>query len=145
MVHVPYRGAAPALNDIVAGHVDMMFDTIVTSSPLHRAGTAKILAVASSDRSSALPQVPTIAESGLPNFRSITWFAAVAPPGTPAAVAEKVNKDVVEIIRRPEVGARLRDMMLEPVASTPAEAAQFFAAETALWGKLIKDTGAKAQ
>jgi tripartite-type tricarboxylate transporter receptor subunit TctC len=145
MVHVPYRGAAPALNDIVAGHVDMMFDTIVTSSPLHRTGTAKILAVASSERSSALPQVPTIAESGLPTFRSITWFAAVAPPGTPAAIAEKINKDVVDIIRRPEVGARLRDMMLEPVASTPAEAAQFFAAETALWGKLIRDTGAKAQ
>jgi tripartite-type tricarboxylate transporter receptor subunit TctC len=145
MVHVPYRGAAPALNDIVAGHVDMMFDTIVTSSPLHRAGTAKILAVASSERSSALPQVPTIAESGLSNFRSITWFAAVAPPGTPAAIAERINKDVVDIIRRPDVGARLRDMMLEPVASTPAEAAQFFAAETALWGKLIRDTGAKAQ
>ncbi len=144
MVHVPYRGAAPALNDIVAGHVDMMFDTIATSSPLHRAGTAKILAVASPERSSALPQVPTIAESGLPNFRSITWFAAVAPPGTAAAIAEKINKDVVDIIRRPEVGSRLRDIMLEPVASTPAQAAQFFAAETALWGKLIRDTGAKA-
>jgi len=145
MVHVPYRGAAPALNDIVAGHVDMMFDTIVTSLPLHRAGTAKILAVANSERSSALPQVPTITESGLPNFRSITWFAAVAPPGTPPAIAGKVNKDVVDIMRRPEVGSRLRDMMLEPVASTPAEAAQFFATETARWGKLIRDTGAKAQ
>jgi len=145
IVHVPYRGAAPALNDIVAGHVDMMFDTIVTSSPLHRAGTAKILAIANSERSGVFPQLPTIAESGLPNFRSITWFAAAAPPSTPAAIADKISKDVVEIIRRPDVGARLRDMMLEPVGSTPAEAAQFFVAETALWGKVIKDTGAKAQ
>jgi tripartite-type tricarboxylate transporter receptor subunit TctC len=145
MVHVPYRGAAPALNDIVAGHVDMMFDTIVTSSPLHRAGTARILAIANSERSGVFPQLPTVAESGLPNFRSITWFAAAAPPGTPAAIADKINKDLVEIIRRPEVGARLRDMMLEPVGGTPAETAAFFAAETALWGKVIRDTGAKAQ
>ena len=145
MVHVPYRGAAPALNDIVAGHVDMMFDTIVTSSPLHRAGTAKILAIANSERASAWPQVPTIAESGLPNFRSITWFGAVAPPNTPTAVAEKINRDVVEVLRRSDVSARLRALMLEPVGSTPAQAAQFFASETALWGKLIKDTGAKAQ
>ena len=145
MVHVPYRGAAPALNDIVAGHVDMMFDTIVTSSPLNRAGTARILAIANSERSGVFPQLPTVAESGLPNFRSITWFAAAAPPGTPAAIADKINKDLVEIIRRPEVGARLRDMMLEPVGGTPAEAAAFFAAETALWGKVIRDTGAKAQ
>jgi tripartite-type tricarboxylate transporter receptor subunit TctC len=145
MVHVPYRGAAPALSDIVAGHVDMMFDTIVTSSPLHRAGTARILAVANSERSGVFPQLPTIAESGLPNFRSITWFAAVAPPNTPAAIADKINKDLVEIIRRPDVGARLREMMLEPVGGTASEAAGFFVAETALWGKVIKDTGAKAQ
>src|SRR5262245_7332582 len=145
MVHVPYRGAAPALNDIVAGHVDMMFDTIVTSSPLHRAGTARISAIASSERAGVFPQLPTVAESGLPNFRSITWFAAAAPPGTPAAIADRINKDLVEIIRRPEVGARLREMMLEPIGGTPAEAAQFLATETALWGKVIRDTGAKAQ
>jgi len=145
MVHVPYRGAAPALNDIVAGHVDMMFDTIVTSSPLHRAGTARILAVANAERAGALPQLPTIAESGLPGFRSITWFAAAAPPGTPAALAGRINKDLTEIIRRADVGARLREMMLEPVGGTPAELTQFLAAETARWGKVIRDTDAKAQ
>jgi tripartite-type tricarboxylate transporter receptor subunit TctC len=94
LVHVPYRGAGPALNDIVAGHVDMMFDTAATSSPLHRAGTARILAIADLERSGALPQVPTFAESGLPGFRSITWFACVAPPGTPASTAEKIHKDL---------------------------------------------------
>src|SRR5262245_53428816 len=90
LVHVPYRGAGPALNDIVAGHVDMMFDTAATSSPLHRAGSARILAIADLERSGALPQVPTFAESGLPGFRSITWFAFAAPPGTPGSNAEKI-------------------------------------------------------
>jgi tripartite-type tricarboxylate transporter receptor subunit TctC len=145
MAHVPYRGAGPALTDIVAGHVDMMFDTIVTSLPLHRAGSAKILAIANAERSSALTQVPTFAESGMPDFRSITWFGCVAPPGTPASVAEKVQRDLAETLARPAVAAKLIELMLEPVASTPAQAAQFFVAETALWGKVIRDTGAKAQ
>jgi tripartite-type tricarboxylate transporter receptor subunit TctC len=145
MAHVPYRGAGPALTDIVAGHVDMMFDTIVTSLPLHRAGSARILAIANLERSGALPQVPTFAEYGISDFRSITWFGCVAPPGTPALVAEKVHKDLAEILAWPEVGAKLTELMLEPVASTPAQAAQFFVEETALWGKVIKDTGVKAQ
>lgn len=145
MAHVPYRGAGPALTDIVAGHVDMMFDTIVTSLPLHRAGSARILAIASAERSSALPQVPTFAESGMPDFRSITWFGCVAPPGTPASVAEKVQRDLAETLARPAVSAKLIELMLEPVASTPAQAAQFFVGEAALWGKVIRDTGAKAQ
>lgn len=145
MAHVPYRGAGPALTDIVAGHVDMMFDTIVTSLPLHRAGSAKIIAIANAERSSALPQVPTFAESGMPDFRSITWFGCVAPPGTPASVAEKIQRDLAETLARPAVGAKLVELMLEPVASTPAQAAQFFVADAALWGKVIRDTGAKAQ
>jgi tripartite-type tricarboxylate transporter receptor subunit TctC len=145
MAHVPYRGAGPALTDIVACHVDMMFDTIVTSLPLHRAGSAKILAIANAERSNALPQVPTFAESGMPDFRSITWFGCVAPPGTPASVAEKVQRDLAETLARPAVAAKLIELMLEPVASTPAQAAQFFVVEAALWGKVIRDTGAKAQ
>src|SRR5262245_34392088 len=107
----------------------MMFDTAATSSPLHRAGTARILAIADLDRSGALAQVPTFAESGLPGFRSITWFACVAPPGTPASTT-----DFVEIVRQPEVSAKLNELMLEPVAGAPAQAAQFFVEETAQWG-----------
>jgi tripartite-type tricarboxylate transporter receptor subunit TctC len=145
MAHVPYRGAGPALTDIVAGHVDMMFDTIVTSLPLHRAGSARIVAIANAQRSSALPNVPTFAESGMPDFRSITWFGCAAPPGTSASVAEKVHKGLVEVLARPEVKAKLAELMLEPVASTPAQAAQFLVEETALWGKVIRDTGVKAQ
>jgi tripartite-type tricarboxylate transporter receptor subunit TctC len=145
MVHVPYRGAAPALNDIIAGHVDMMFDTIVTSSPLHRSGKAKILAVASPERAAGWPDIPTVAESGLPNFSSITWFGAAAPPNTPVSLADRIHKDLVEVLKRSEVDTRLRALMLEPVGNSRADAAQFFAAETARWGKLIKDTGIKAQ
>jgi tripartite-type tricarboxylate transporter receptor subunit TctC len=145
MVHVPYRGAGPALNDIIAGHVDMMFDTIVTSLRLHQAGTAKILAIANSERSRALPDVPTIAESGLQVFRSASWFGCAAPPGTPPAIADRISKDMVAILHRPDVSARLRALMLEPVGTTPAEAGRFFVEETAQWAQVIKDANVTPQ
>ena len=144
MVHVPYRGAGTALNDIVAGHVDMMFDTIVTSLPLHRAGKARIMAVANDERSRALPDVPTIAET-VPGFRSASWFAVAAPPDTPAVIADKVSRDIAELIRKPEVNAKLRELQLDPVGSAPAEAVAFFNDETALWSKVIKDAGVTPQ
>jgi tripartite-type tricarboxylate transporter receptor subunit TctC len=139
MLHVPYRGAQPALNDVIAGHVDMFFDTIATSTPLFRAGKLKILAVASPERASALPEMPTIAESGLPGFRSVTWFGLVAPPNTPAAIVDKINRAVVASFKRPEVSGKLHALGLEPIGGTPADAVKFFGEETALWGKVIKD------
>ncbi len=105
---MPYRGAAQALTDIVAGHVDMMFDTIVTSLPLHRAGTAKIIGVGSEQRARALPNVPAIAET-LPGFRSRSWFAAAAPPGTPAALVDKISRDIAELLKENDVAAKLRE------------------------------------
>jgi tripartite-type tricarboxylate transporter receptor subunit TctC len=143
MVHVPYKGAAPALNDLIAGHVDMFFDTLATSVPHHKAGKIRILAVASPERSPALPDLPTIAESGFPGFRSITWFAMAAPPKTPAALAERINRDTVEILSRPEVDAKLRNLRLERMIGSRADAAKFFAEETALWGKVIKEANVK--
>jgi tripartite-type tricarboxylate transporter receptor subunit TctC len=139
LLEVPYRGLGPAMNDVIGGHVDMMFDTITTSLPLRRAGRISILAVASPQRVEALPDVPTVAESGYPGYRSITWFGLVAPPGTPAALAEKLNRDVAEIIQSPDVASRLRDIQMEPVGSTRAEAVRFFADEAVLWGGIIKD------
>jgi tripartite-type tricarboxylate transporter receptor subunit TctC len=141
MVHVPYRGAAPAINDLIAGHVDMFFDTLTTSVPLHQAGKVRIMAVAGSERAPAIPDVPTIAESGLPGFRSVTWFAMVAPPGTPDALTAKINRDVVEVLKRPQVAEKLREFRLEPMIGTPADAAAFFADETRLWGEVIKEAG----
>ena len=89
MVHVPYRGAQPALTDVVAGHVDMFFDTLATSVPLYRDGKVKLLGVADLQRAAAVPEVPTFSEAGLPGFKSITWFGLVAPPATPAGAGRE--------------------------------------------------------
>jgi tripartite-type tricarboxylate transporter receptor subunit TctC len=145
MVHVPYRGAQPALTDIVAGHVDMFFDTLTTSVPLYRDNKVKLLGVADLKRAGIVPELPTISEAGLPGFRSITWFGLVAPPATPAALAEKINRDVVEILNKKEVGDMLQKFSLEPGATSPAETARFFAGETALWSKVIKEAGIEPQ
>jgi tripartite-type tricarboxylate transporter receptor subunit TctC len=139
MVHVPYRGAVPALNDVIAGHIDMFFDTLATSVPLYRAGKVKILAVGGAERSPVVAEVPTLAESGLPGFRSVTWFAVVAPPATPGALADKVNRDVVDGLNKPDVAESLARLTLEPMIGSPADAARFFAEETKLWGKVIAD------
>ncbi|MGA7490054.1 MAG: tripartite tricarboxylate transporter substrate binding protein [Xanthobacteraceae bacterium] len=145
MVHVPYRGAQPALTDVLAGHVDMFFDTLATSVPLYRDGKVKLLGVADTRRAGVIPEVPTFSEAGMPGFKSITWFGLVAPPATPAALAEKINHDVVALLKSQEVGDTLRKISLEAGATTPAETARFFGAEAALWGKVIKDAGIKPQ
>jgi tripartite-type tricarboxylate transporter receptor subunit TctC len=139
MVHVPYRGAQPALNDVLAGHVDMFFDTLTTSVPLFRDGNVKILGVASAERVPAVSDIPTIAEQGLPGFRSITWFALVAPPETPAAIADQINHVIAEFLQKPEMAEKLQNLRLDPMGGTRAEAAKFFADETELWGKVIKE------
>jgi len=137
MVHVPYHGAQPALTDVMSGTVDMFFDTLTTSVPLYRAGKLKLLGVASDERVSTVPELPTIAESGLPGFRSITWFALAGPPGLAAALAEKINHDVAEILRRPEIVDKMRALRLDPMGGTTADAAKFIAGETQLWGRVI--------
>jgi tripartite-type tricarboxylate transporter receptor subunit TctC len=137
-VQVPYRGLGQAINDIIAGHVDLMFDTPTTSLPLHRDGKVKIVAVGTTERVRELPEVPTVAESGLPGYRAVTWYAMVAPPQTPAALADKINRDVVEILGRPDVVEKARGIQMEPAARGRADAARFFAEETELWGKVIK-------
>jgi tripartite-type tricarboxylate transporter receptor subunit TctC len=145
MVHVPYRGAQPALTDVVAGHVDMFFDTLATSVPLYRDGKVKLLGVADLNRAGIVPEIPTISEAGLPGFKSITWFGLVGPPTTPAALAEKINRDVVEVLHSHEVGDMLRKLSLEPGATAPGETGRFFAEETALWSKVIKEAGIEPQ
>lgn len=141
MLHVPYRGAQPALTDVVAGHVDMFFDTLATSVPLYRDGKVKLLGVADLHRADVVPEVPTIAESGIPGFKSITWFGLVAPPTTPDAIAEQINREVVEILKRAEVRHILHNISLEPGAMSRGETAGFFAEEMALWSKVIHEAG----
>ena len=137
MVHVPYRGALPALNDVIAGHIDMFFDTLTTSVPLWRAGKVRILGVASAERTASVPELPTVAEQGVPGFRSITWFVLVAPPATPAAVVDKINRDVNAAFG--ELGDKFAALRLETMPGSAAEAARFVADESALWGKVISE------
>ena len=138
MVHVPFRGAVPALNAVMAGHVDMFFDTVATSVPQHRAGNARIIAVGSTERSPLVPEAPPVAET-LPGFRSVTWFAMAGPPGLAPDLAGRINRDVAETLKRPEISEKLKHLTLEPMLGSPADAARFFAEETALWGRVIKE------
>jgi tripartite-type tricarboxylate transporter receptor subunit TctC len=137
---VPYRGLALALKDIVGGHVDLIFDTAGTSLPLHHTKQVSIIATGSPERWSGLPDVPTIAEAGLTGFRAVTWYAMVAPPATPAAIADKISKDVAEVVHDPATADNIRNkLQMDPIGSTSAEAAKLFAEEIKLWAKVIHD------
>jgi tripartite-type tricarboxylate transporter receptor subunit TctC len=139
LVHVPYRGSPAAILDLAAGRLDMMFDNVGTAAPQHESGQTKIIAVADDKRLPRLPDVPTMAEAGVPNFRSVTWFGLMAPEGTPSAIVEKINADAVAVLRRPEFAARLRALHLEPIANSPEEAKRFIASETLIWSAVIRD------
>ncbi len=134
--NVPYRGSAPALNDLVAGSVDCMFDNLGVSLQLVKAGKLKLIAVASPQRMTSLPDVPAIAET-LPSFESVTWYAVVAPPRTPAAVIKKVNTGINEALHDSEVQKRLIDLSAEAVGGTPAETANYLKQETERWKNVI--------
>jgi tripartite-type tricarboxylate transporter receptor subunit TctC len=139
MLHVPYRGSAPALTDIVAGTIDSMFDNLGNSLPLHNDGRLQIIAVADTVRARSLPNVPTFSEAGFPGFRSITWFALAAPPKTPNALVMKINADVLQILAEREVQDRLRELELAPAGMTVANTETFIREETALWSTVIRD------
>jgi len=141
--HVPYRGTAPAMNDLLGGHILFMFDNLASSLPQHKAGTLKILAVCTPERSPLLPDVPTMAEAALPGFVSMAWFGLVAPPDTPDDVVEKINGDVVAALRTDEVRARFQAQGAEPMGTTPKETAAFLERERALWGGVIEKAGLK--
>lgn len=139
LVHVPYKGTAPALNDIIAGHVDMIFMELTSAIKLHEAGRARILAVATTHRIADLPDIPTLDEVGVKNFQSGTWNAIVAPPKTPAALVSKLNKAVNDVLNSPEGKAHFAKLNLHAAGGTPAEAAAFIKTETKGWGDVIKE------
>ncbi len=142
ITHVPYKGTAPALADLLGGQVDMMVDNLGVSLPHVKAGKLRALAVASPKRFPGLPDVPALAES-LPGFESVAWFGIVGPPRTPAAIARKVAAGVAEALRNPEVLKRLAGFSAEPMGLGPAETAAFMRQETERWGAIIRAAGIK--
>ena len=144
MTHVPYKGSAPALADLLAGQADLMFDNLGVSLPHVKAGKLKALGVASSKRVRSLPDSPAVAET-LPGFESVAWFGIVGPPKAPAAVAEKVAAGVIESLRNPDVLRRLADMSAEPLGMSPAETAAFMKQESERWSGVIRAAGVKLE
>ena len=140
--HVPYRGSAPALTDLVAGSVDLMFDNLGVSLPLVKGGQLKLLGVATPKRMASLPDVPTIAET-LPGFELAAWFAIVAPPKTPQAVVDKINADVNEALRQSDIVQRLTQLSAEPIGGTPQATAAYMREEIERWHKVIKAANVK--
>jgi tripartite-type tricarboxylate transporter receptor subunit TctC len=142
--HVPYRGSAPALNDLVAGSVDIMFDNLGVSLALVKGGKLKLLAVATPKRMASLPDVPTIAEM-LPGFESAAWFAVVAPPKTPPSVVDKINADVNEALRQGDIIERLAQLSAEPIGGTPQATAAYMREEIERWHNVIKAANVKLE
>jgi tripartite-type tricarboxylate transporter receptor subunit TctC len=139
LVHVPYKGTAPALNDIIANHVDMIFMELASAIKLHEAGRARILAVATTKRIPNLPDIPTLDEVGVKGFESGTWNAIAAPPKTPAAIVAKLNKAINDVIKSPEAQAHFAKINLHAAGGSPAEAKAFITNETQVWGEVIKE------
>jgi tripartite-type tricarboxylate transporter receptor subunit TctC len=145
MTHIPYRGAGPAIIDLIPGRLSMMFSTAASVMPHVRAGRLRALAVSSAKRFSAAPDLPTVAESGVPGFDVSSWYALLAPARTPPAIVSKINADAVAVLRDPQVRQRLQGLGLEVVGSTQQELSAFVQAEMAKWGPIIKAAGITAQ
>ncbi len=144
IVHVPYKGSAPALTDLLGGRIDMMFIELSTVLPQIKAGKLRALAVGSAKRNPFLPDVPALAEV-LPGYQASTWFAMAAPPGTPPEIAAKLSSAVAAAIAEPDMAKRLVDMSATAVGDTPAEMADFLRDERQRWGGVIREAGVKAQ
>jgi tripartite-type tricarboxylate transporter receptor subunit TctC len=137
MTHIPYKGSSQAILDVVAGHVDMMFDNIPTAAQQVKAGKVRALAVTSLDKAALLPEVPTMA-SIIPGFEATSWHGIFAPPGTPPEIVEKLSKEVQAILAEPAMKAKLEGMGATPVGNTSTEFKAFIATETAKWAEVIK-------
>lgn len=140
--HVAYKGSAPALQDVMAGQVDMMFDPVITTAPLIAGKKLKPLAIAATKRSPQLPEVPTLAELGIKGVDAGVWFGAVAKAGTPAPVVDKLNAAFVTAMKDPGILKRFADQGMQPFPSTPAQFGTFMQSEVGRWAPLIKASGA---
>ncbi|HZQ71354.1 MAG TPA: tripartite tricarboxylate transporter substrate binding protein [Burkholderiales bacterium] len=145
MVHVPYKGLAPALVDLLAGQVQLMFSSMVAILPHIKAGRLRALAVTGRERSALLPEVPTLAESGLPGYEAGSWYGILAPAGTPAPIVARLHEELVRALQDPQVRERLAAEGAQTVGSSPAEFERYIAAESARTGKLLRDANIRME
>ena len=143
IVHVPYKGSGPATADLIGGHVTMMIDSMPSSISHVKAGKLKVLGVSTAKRISALPDTPTIAESGLPGFDIATWYGVWAPAGTSKEIVNRLSGEIAKALKRADLKERLAGLGAEPVGSTPAEFAAYCESEFKRWGRVVKESGAK--
>ena len=144
LVHIPYKGVNLAMQDVLAGNVHLVFIGIPAAAPHIKAGKLRALAVVAPQRSSALPDVPTVAEAGLRDFEVTTWYGVLAPAGTPKNVIVRLNADLVKIMHSPELKEKLAATGTEPLTSTPEEFAAYIKREIAKWGEVVRKAGVKA-
>jgi tripartite-type tricarboxylate transporter receptor subunit TctC len=138
LTHVPYRGTAQAVNDLIAGNIDMLFFQLDSVREQHRANKAKMLAVTTAARIASVPEVPTMEEAGVTDFRSDSWNALAAPPKTPAAIVAKLNDAINAVLKERDTAEHLRSMNMTPVGGTPDAAKIFIKQETQRWGEVIR-------
>ena len=144
MEHVPYKGSAPALLDLVSGNINVMFDAYASFKPFINDNRIRLLAVTTAQRSKLLPNVPTVAESGLPGYEAMPWLGFVAPAGTPAPIVNKFHAELMEVLKEPAVQEKFQSLGLEIIGNNPAEFADFIKKDIVKWGKVVKDSGARA-
>ncbi|MBB3013150.1 Bug family tripartite tricarboxylate transporter substrate binding protein [Cupriavidus alkaliphilus] len=145
ITHVPYKGRAMAIPDLLGGHITMMFDNLPSALPVVREGKLRALGITSAKRSASAPDIPTLAEQGLPGFEADSWFAVFAPANTPKEVVAKLNAELNRIFTLPEVQAKLKTLGLDPVLGTPEKLAAYQRQEIAKWARVVKESGAKAE
>ena len=145
MTHVPYKGRQFAIPDLVGGSIQLMFDNMPSALPMAREGKIRPIAQTGARRSPSAPDIPTVAESGLPGFEATSWFALFAPAGTPREVVARLHTEVQRVFRLPDVQERLRQLGLDPLLGGPEDLARFQQAEIAKWARVVKESGAQAQ
>jgi tripartite-type tricarboxylate transporter receptor subunit TctC len=145
LTHVPYKGTQQSIPDIMSGQVAILFDNIMTAQPNVKAGKVKALAISSPKRSALVPDIPTVAESGLPGFQSVVWFGLLGPAGTPKAVVDRMNAEMNKALLLPEVQARFVQMGFEPAGGTPGDFAQTIQRDAEKWSKVIREAGVKPE
>lgn len=145
MLHVPYRGSAPAVTDLLGGQVQSMFDNTPSALPHVQGGRLRAIAITSAQRSPLLPDVPTVAESGIPGFDVQSWFALAAPAGTPKPIIDRLNADLNKVLNAPDLRQRFKDLAATPEPGTPEQMRTFASAEVKRWRDVVKASGAKAE